>query len=307
MKNQFLLPAVAAAIGFAVAWIAKPAPSSSDKEPAAVEQPAPRAPVRTSSNRPRAGSDNSKRPTEVSAGDFPLVELAEQGPKTRTEAKMLRLTEALDLSIDQQGDIIRIVEETKAMATDQVPVIEDFLTRGRAVEEALAQTLDADQLAKFEELRERERDNRIEARAQRALNEVISEIDISPGQRDEVLARLRQAAKAEIQAIPAAATLLLNTSILPTGPDDLSVDGVLILNELSTAPPSPDDPMEAHRIVLRRQRQELEEKLRCFDGILTPGQMGQYHAALAERKAIMDQLAAPRFGDDPVPPEAIPE
>ena len=62
-------------------------------------------------------------------------------------------------------------------------------TRGKMLEETLAKILTPEQLAKFEELRVRERENRIESRAQRSLAQVIEEIDLSPGQRDEVLAR----------------------------------------------------------------------------------------------------------------------
>ena len=290
MKPQYLLPAIAAAIGFSVAWVVKPsAPASADVDSATTEKAAPRTPVR--SPRMRDNSAQGRRPSEVNAGDFPLATLAEQGPKTRSEAKMLRLTEALDLDIGQQGAIIGIVEETRAAATDTVPVLEDMLTRGQAVEQALAKLLSPEQLKRFEELRVRERENRVEARAQKVLTEVISEIDLSPGQRDEVLARLRLYTKEQIQAIPAAATLLLNTSVLPTGPKDLSVEGVLLLHQLSQETTFIEDPMEAHRLVIQRQRQQLEERLECFDGILTSGQMSQYHAALAESNAIRDQLA----------------
>ena len=308
MKPQYLLPVIAAAIGFSVAWIAKPGPPPLvDNSPAAAGKPEPKKPVRNESPHSRPSSMAEKRPTEVKSGDFPLANLADQGPKTRIEAKMLRLTEALGLSIDQQGEIIRVTEETKAAASDSVPVIVDLATRGKALEEALAKILTPEQLAKFEELRTRERENRIEARAQRSLTQIIEEIDLSPGQRDEVLARLRQAAKTQIQAIPAAATLLLNTSMLPIESKDLTVDGVLVLNQLAEAPASPDHPMEAHQKVIQRQRQELEERLQCFDGVLTAGQMGQVHAAIAERRANLDQLqarsreAAPT-GAQPAPP-----
>jgi len=292
MKPQYLLPVIAAAIGFSVAWIAKPASPPLAESPAAAGKPDPKKPARNESPHSRPSSMAEKRPTEVKSGDFPLANLADQGPKTRIEAKMLRLTEALGLSIDQQGEIIRATEETKAAASDSVPIIVDLATRGKALEDALAKILTPEQLAKFEELRIRERENRIEARAQRSLSQIIEEIDLSPGQRDEVLARLRQAAKTQIQSIPAAATLLLNTSMLPIESKDLSVDGVLVLNQLAEPPASPDNPMEAHQKVIQRQRQELEERLQCFDGVLTAGQMGQVHAAIAERRANLDQLQA---------------
>lgn len=306
MKTQQLLPVLAAAIGFSIAWVIKPAASVSTGTSTPEQQSGSNKPARNDSPRNRPTSAAEKRPKEVDAGDFPLADLAEQGPKTRVEAKLLRLSEALDLSIDQQGEIISALEEAKASATDTVPVIQDMAARGKALEAALTKILTTEQLAKFEELRVRERENRIESRAQRSLSQVIEEIDLSPGQRDDVLARLRQYAKEQIQSIPASATLLLNTSMLPTEAKDLSVDGVLTLTRISEAPAAPDNPMEAHRIVINRQRQELEERLQCFDGVLTAGQMGQVHAAIAEKQANLDKLRQPPARELPVEGSIVP-
>jgi hypothetical protein len=296
MKNQYLLPTAAALIGFSVAWVAKPTPAPVIKTSTTVVESGPKRTTRSSADS-RSNNLNGKRPKEVNASDFPLVEMAEKGPKTRDEAKMLRLTEALNLSIDQQGEIIRLVEESPATASDKVSVIEDLANRGKVIEEALNKLLSPEQLAKFNELRVRERENQIEARAQRELTGVIQEVDLSPQQREDVLERLRQAAKAELQGIPSAATLLFEKSVLPTGKTELSVEGVLLLAKLGE-PVISDDPMAAHAKVLQNQRQELEDKLSCYDGILTSAQMGQYYAALAEQKEAMK-----RFPSQMAPPE----
>jgi predicted Fe-S protein YdhL (DUF1289 family) len=290
MKSQHLLPLLAAAIGFAVAWAVKPAAIAPVGTISENTKPGAKTLPRNDSPRHRPSSVAEKRPKEVKAGDFPLADLADQGPKTRSEAKMLRLNEALGLSIDQQGSIIKALEDAKAAVDDQVPVIQDLAARGKTLEAALAKILTPEQLAKFEELRTRERENRIEARAQRVLSHMIEEIDVSPGQRDEVLARLRQSAKEQVQEIPASATLLLSSSMLPTDASDPSVDALLMLARIGEDPPSPDNPLEAHRIILARQRQEIEEQLQNYDGILTSGQMGQIHAAIAEKRAILEHL-----------------
>lgn len=289
MKSQHIVPVLAAAIGFAAAWAVKPAGTPAAGSPSTAEKPGPNKPTR-SPQRDRTPSVTEKRPKEVNAGDFPLADLADKGPKSRNEAKMLRLSEALDLSIDQQGAIISALEAAKAAISDDVPVILDMAKRGGDLEDALAKILTPEQLAKFEEIRVRERENRTEARAQGMLSKIIEEIDLSPGQRDEALARFRQYAKELIQSIPASATLLISTSLLPTDAMDLSVESVLELARISEDPPAPDDPIKAHEIVLNRQRQALEDQLRCLDGILTPAQMGQVHAAIAERQAAIDKL-----------------
>lgn len=313
MKNPYIVPALAAVIGFAVAWVAKPGGS-----PAPVtgktEETAPTRPGRSVTTS-RPSPEDNKRPKEVKASDFPLVDQAEQGPKTRDEARMLRLTEALGLTIDQQGSIISLIEEIQSKADDSIPVIQDLANRGKAIEEALAKILSPEQLAKFQELRVRERENRAEVRAQRMLTDAIEDIDLSPEQREEVLDRLRLKAKADVQTIPASATLLLDKSMLPTNNKELSVDGVLVLAQMGEQI-DVSDPLAAHQKVLDRQRQDLEDILKCYDGILTSGQMGQYQAALLERREIMkrlpkdrqteEALAEPRLAPvAPLPPEVI--
>ncbi|HEX7260823.1 MAG TPA: hypothetical protein VF258_03325 [Luteolibacter sp.] len=287
MKSTYLLPVATAFIGFSIAWLAKP---DATPAPSAVKvgETAPRKPVRAApGNRPSDAA--SQRSKQVKASDFPLADQADQGPKTRDEAKMLRLTEALGLSLDQQGALIQLIEKVQASTNATAPVIEDLTARGKAIQEGLAKLLTPDQLAKFEELRLRERENRIEVRSQKMLTAAIDEIDLSPEQREEVLNRLREKSKAELQAIPAAATLLFDKSLLPTNGRELSADGILLLAKMSEDPPV-GEPMAVHQQFLDRKRGELEELLKCFDGILTPGQMGQYQAALAETRAIIDKL-----------------
>lgn len=289
MKTQHLLPIVASAIGFAVAWIAKPAPASEGKPDAGKTTTSSGPRTRPDSGRTRPDALAGRKPAEVRAGDFPLVDEAEKGPKTRSEAKMLRLTEALGLTIEQQGDIIKAIEESKSANTGQVPVIEDLVIRGRKVEEQLAKILSPEQYEKFQEIRARERDNRIELGATRALYQVLNEIDLSPGQRSEALARLRQVEKEKIQEVPAAATLLLKTSVLPTDARELTIDGVLALSRIANTVP-PENPQDGHQQLIQRQKEAMEEKLRCFDGILSPGQMRQYQAILAEQKSVIDRI-----------------
>lgn len=307
MKSNYLLPAVTALVGFSIAWLAKPDSAPAPNLTKSEESAAPR-PTRSDPGLRPTPADN-KRPKEVKAGDFPLADQAEQGPKTRDEAKMLRLTEALGLSIDQQGEIIKLIESVQASASATAPVLEDLTTRGRAVEEGLAKLLTPEQLAKFEELRVRERENRIEVRSQKMLTAAIDEIDLSPDQREEVLNRLRQKSKAELQSIPYSATLLFDKSMLPTGGKELSADGILLLAQMGEKVEL-GDPMVAYQKVIDRQRGELEELLKCYAGILTPGQMGQFQAAMAENRETLKKLPKPgKLPTSPVTetdPSAVP-
>ncbi len=288
MKPKFLIPVLTAAIGFTLAWVAKPT------VPGIVLPITPweTGPIKTTriETKNRHSPDEAKRPQEVKASDFPLADQADQGPKTRDEARMLRLTEALGLTIDQQGDVIKLVEDAQATINGEIPVIQDLTNRGKMIEDGLTKLLSPEQLAKFQELRIRERENRIEIRAQQMLSLAINDIDLSPAQREQVLDRLRQRSMAELQSIPAAATLLFDKSMLPTHNKELSVEGVLILAKMGEIPINDKDPMAAHNKVLKTQRQELEDVLKCFDGVLTAGQMGQYQAGLTETREILKRL-----------------
>ncbi len=290
MKSPYLLPAATAVIGFSIAWFAKPGgtpvtPPAGAAKTGEISQARPARP----NSQPRPTAADGKRPAEVKASDFPLADQFEQGPKTLEEAKMLRLSEALGLSVDQQGAIISLIEKVQATASDKGGVIDDLATRGKAVEEGLKELLTPEQLAKFQQVRERARENLSELRAQQDFKSALEEIDLSPEQKEDVLNRLRQKSKADLQAIPAAATLLFDKSILPTGNKELSVDGVLLLAQIGQEV-SFGDPMVARQKVIDRQRSELERLLECFDGILTPAQMGQYQATIAEQRAIMQRL-----------------
>ncbi|GAA5128245.1 hypothetical protein JIN84_01765 [Luteolibacter yonseiensis] len=307
MKSKFLLPAVTAVLGFTLAWVAKPGNPAATAARQVEESPAKRLP-RAESGVTSPSGDN-KRPKDVKASDFPLADAADKGPKTRDEARMLRLTEALGLSIDQQGDIIKLIEDVQAAMDGNVPVLQDLATRGKAIEEGLTKLLSPEQLAKFQELRVRERENRVESRAQKMILGAIEDIDLSPEQREEVLKRLRLRAKNEMQAIPDAATLLLDKSMLPTNNKELSMDGILLLTKIDEDGAPSENPAQAHQKVLDSQRRDLEETLNCFDGILSSGQMGQYQASLAEARAILEKIpkmrGEARATPEPVPPVTV--
>jgi hypothetical protein len=289
MKVQQYLPLLAAAIGFSVAWVIKTGPAPVAAPAGAAEKSGPKKSARSETKGPRPNSMAERRPAEVKPGDFPLTSAAAQAPKNREEAKMVRLTEALGLSAEQQAEITKAMEEAKAGADKNLPIIEDLTIRGRKVEECLKNLLSAEQLAKFDEMRVRERENRIETRCQMALMQVIREIDLSPGQRDEALSRLRQAEKARVQSIPSAAALLLKTSVLPTVSESMTVDSLISIAQLAESPPG-SDPAANTRQMLAIKRQNLEDKLRCFDGLFTPGQMNQYYAVLGDERALIERM-----------------
>ncbi|MES2995565.1 MAG: hypothetical protein V4733_02020 [Verrucomicrobiota bacterium] len=290
MKLQTFLPLIAASIGFAVAWMVKPkAPPMVLPPQQVAEGVAPAIP----SNRPDRESSESTSPKveEVKAGDFPLAGAAEAGPKTAEEAKMRRLSEALGLSLDQQAKIVAALQAARQSESGETSALADLATRGRQVEEALKAILTPEQFAKFAGLRARQNENRIEQRAHKELDPVLERIDLSPGQREEVAARLRQYQREELQEVPAAAMLLLGASMLPTDPRDPGIDGILAMVAMEEGGVDPSStPTEVFEQMNLRQKEALERRLECFEGILTPGQMAQYHAYLAEQEKMFEEM-----------------
>ncbi len=78
--------------------------------------------------------------------------------------------------------------------------------------------------------------------------------------------------------------------MLPTNNKELSVDGVLLLAQMGEEYIERSDPAAAHQKVLDRQRQELEDILECYHGVLTSAQMGQYQATLLEQRDLMNRM-----------------
>lgn len=289
--KPYIFPALTALIGFSAAWALKPEAKPSKSVTSAAEtSPSPRSSRLAGGD--RSANSGGKNTKQAKNTNFPLADQLDSGPKTRDEARMLRLTEALGLAVDQQGAIIRLIEEAQAKPDETGSAIQDITIRGKIVEEGLAQILTPEQLAKFEEMRLRERENRVEQRALRSLIPALEDIDLSPEERDQVLARLRQKARADMQTIPAAATLLLDKSMLPTNNKELSVDGILTMAKMAETPDP--DPMVAHQNVMNANRQELEDLIACFDGLLSPGQMGQYQAGINESRELMKKMQVPR-------------
>lgn len=296
-SSALLLPCVTAVAGFAVAWFAKPVPPVVAKEvDRLVTEAAPRA---SRSGPERAASSANKPPAEVHASDFPLSEQMGQAPKSRGEAKMLRLAEALGLAVDQQAAIAHLIEQAHANPNPEVGALRDLAMRGKLLEDGLRGLLTPEQWTKFEQLRDRAKDNLGDLRAQEEFKTALEDIDLSTQQKSEILSRLREKAKADLQGIPAAATLLFRSSVLPVGDNELAVDGVLLLAQIGDDV-SYTDASEAHQKITDRNLAELERLLKCFDGVLTPAQMGQYQATIAERQELLKRLPA-GLGNRPMP------
>ncbi|MCX6874233.1 MAG: hypothetical protein NTW21_10565 [Verrucomicrobia bacterium] len=307
MKPSLTIPVLTTLIGFGLGWMAKPSanpapgPTSAatclhqatDRESPAVVPPTspppppspPRPDVRPNAGGPAAEvQDDSARSTEPG-----------------NAAKMLRLAEALGLSDEQQADLKHIIAESlkafNAGNPAQPPranaMLDQFASSATAIEKSLGTLLTPEQCTAFAQLRKRQLDNRIETRAQRDLGSLTEVTDLSPEQRDQVLAQLRQSTAAELGAMPAPLALILDSSVLPLGSLAPSEQSIQTLRQLADSQ-TPDNPAALHAKLVDNQRRTLDARLRLLKDILTPAQLAQYQATIDNQHAIHNLMLQPQ-------------
>lgn len=300
MKPSLVVPVLTLVVGFAGGWLTKPTPAP-PATPEVTAHPTPQPPPPAQPNaEPPATTPPPTVPLRA-PGPIATTPATGSAANSRDAAKMLRFIEAIGLSETQQADLNKIIADTRAAYTTTDPTkpmspketLDLVATCSMGLEKSLAALLTPDQAAKFAELRQRERDNRIEAKAHRELGHLSELTDLSPTQRDQILSQLRQANTAELSAIPASYALMLDSSVLPLGPHTMPEQSILTLTQLADTTDNAD-PAAVHDKIIAAQRRRLEERLNWLKPILTPAQLAQYQAAAAEQRAIHDLINPPR-------------
>jgi hypothetical protein len=297
MKLHLSIALAAAAAGFLGGWLAKPAPAAAPitaqatnthPVPAPVAVNPPPSPVEPP---PEPASPPPGRPPQVVRPDLPAV------AESVDAAKLQRLVELLGLDEKAQAELRRILDETAKAFAGGDPTkplsAKDTLDRLAAATTSLEQSLKAlltpEQATLFAALRQRERDNRIEAKAQRELSRLCEITDLSPAQREQILAKLRETTAGELGSLPPAYSLMVEPSVLPLGPHALPEQSILTLTQLAEVDTATDH-NAAHAKLIEGQRQRLEEQLSYLRGILTPAQLAQYQAAAAGQRTLQELL-----------------
>jgi hypothetical protein len=296
MKPSLILPALCALVGFSLGWMLKPAPSPSV---AATSPPAPAA----SPLNPNPAPSTPARPVRKPATSAPAA-AAPGDPGAFTDpkdaAKMLRLVEALGLSDAQQADLKKIIAETRqslvageaGLPAGSPDLLTLHSTGGNTLETSLAALLTPEQNTAFAELRKRGLDNRIEVKAQRELGQLLEITDLSAEQRAKVFQRLRATTATDLASIPASLALVLDSSMLPLGPQAVSEQTIRTLREIADAQDL-GDPSAVHAKLIASQRRKLDAHLKLLTDILTPAQVAQYQATIAAQRAIHDLMNPP--------------
>jgi hypothetical protein len=298
MKPQLLYIAGAVIIGFSIAWFLKPSPAVEEKKAAVVERP--KKTTAAPSSRTE-GPDDPRNPREPaplpSAADS---EQAVAGPsieavKSRDEARMIRLAEALGLSKEQQAALTTMIEAAQASSGNTPGTspsafssMENAITMGGNIEKSLDSILTPEQAEAFQKLRERNRTNQVETTAQKEVSELTGGIDLTPEQRQKALDIVRGKVSERYSSWPSGLELTLDTSVLPTGPAAISSESV---DSMRFFAESEKDPAAAQAAKIEKQRRALDDQLTLYGAILSPGQMTQFRAEIDERKKTLDRLS----------------
>lgn len=290
MKPTVILPIVTAIAGFGLAWVIKPAPqagaSSVTKTPERERQrSAPAAPIQEEaperSSPPPGTPGNATQPLDAAQA---IGEL-----KNRDEAKLARLVEALSLNEGQKAAVLKAVSAADtALKSDEgseAGKIMQVASQAAAdLEKAILALLTPEQAAAFAALRQRSQDNNVESNSQDQVSKFSKAIDLSPEQRELMLARIRDDVRKEYEQRPQGLDLLLDTSPLPTGTAVIADSSVASMALLAGG----EDPAKNMETMQAEQRKNLDAQVDKYKDILTPAQLSRLQVEIEEKKRILD-------------------
>lgn len=299
MKSTLLIPAAAVVFGFILGWAVKPAPAPPPAPPVAEAPPsAPRVADR--------GGDSvvpSERPPAEAPAILPADPQAFQGSlqnlakarEQREIAKMSRLAEALNLTAEQQTAIQELLAQAAQTAasapadgrfTEGAENLALLEKAGSTLIAGLNELLDPAQREALSEMISRDRENRLEAAAQRELAEMLDRLDLSADQRAAALERSREAAADGAGTLTPELEVMLESSILPLGGHAMSREAA----EIFRAAPAAGGEAVAKWNYFERRTRELDARMERMRDILTPAQLESYRAALDEQRVFLEHL-----------------
>lgn len=310
MNSRSLILPATALLAFAGGWLLKPTPQA-----ATTQAPAEGTPSRPPGASPAKSRDRESRPLVLKRrGDDAVIEdqkadperaaaeiAFERGFQNATEraekARLMRIAEALGLSPEQQATMEVLLanrrdgfRDLQGGGKNPAEIVEQAARAERGFQEQVAKLLDPEQAAALSDLRQREHDNEVEARAQRDLADLIGLVDLSPEQRDQALATLRNGSAEAIAKRPEGWSVMNETLDILGGQTASVFED---MGDFMADPESLTNPGEIHRRLVQSQRDATERKLRELAGILTPGQLAQYRATLEARAGFMEQFTPP--------------
>lgn len=217
---------------------------------------------------------------------------------TRAEkARLTRLSEALGLSPEQRETLEVLLanrrdgfRELQGGGSNPAASIQQASVYEQRFMEDVKKLLDPEQVSALEDFKQREKDNHIEAKAQRDVADLIGQVDLSEEQREQALEALRKLSETAAAKRPPG-WALMNEAMGMMGGSQVSV--LEDLGGVMDDPAAMSDPQEIQRRLVQAQRATAEARVSALTAILTPGQLSQYRANLEARSAMMESFTPP--------------
>ncbi len=309
MKTSTLVASAAALTGFATGWLLKPSAPPVTSGGAGPEPPAGKAAgFASGKSRDRdegplvlkaRGSGEMKADPEGASAQVAFERGFQSATERAENARLSRFAEALGLSPEQRATVEVLLANRRDGFRDlsgsgKTPseIVAAAAQAERRFDDQLAKILDPEQQDAYAALREREKENSIEAKAQRDLADLLGQIDLSADQREQALEALR-AGSAEAQAKRPAGWTLMNESMNILGGAHAAV--MEEMGEFMGDDEAMADSQEFHRRLAESRRASMEGTLSRLAAVLTPGQLAQYRATLEARTQMVEQFTPPKF------------
>jgi hypothetical protein len=313
MKPTTLVATAAALAGFASGWLLKPSGEAPVGDNTAAGQVSGEDPGFSSGksgerdNRPLVlkprgtvgGVEELEADPELASAEHNFKRNFEGATERAENARLSRLAEALGLSPEQRASVEVMLANRRdgfrnlnggGMTPSEM--VAHAAQAEQRFEAQLAKILDPEQADAYAAFRAREKENSIEAKAQRDLSDLIGQIDLSAEQRELALETLR-AGSAEVHARRPAGWTVMNESMSLLGGAHASV--LEDMGEFMGDDAAMADSQEFHRRLVESKRAVMETNLSRLASVLTPGQLAQYRATLEARASFMEQVTPPKF------------
>ena len=316
MKNTVIIGLLCLGIGFGVARLLVPSPE--DPESAEIQKSpssTPGDPKRSAdlsgeiskSDRPDPSAivlngkeadpnvEDIRQRFQTGQGRFRKIMAERQ--KNKEEVRIQKLVDRLGLT-DAQADKLRAYfaknrEELEALMADGDWRKMRQLTKtlgDDALDAALADILTDDQKTAYEEMKQRDLANKVEARAYRDLATIQGILDLNPAQKDQVYAILHKDAAQKTESNPEANSIIATITEgigLDINPDDLGIGFSGAIQSFVHRAGGGEQPSEDRDDFLQsirdNQQQEIDNKVELLAPVLDEGQEETYRTHLETR------------------------
>jgi hypothetical protein len=247
---------------------------------------------------PRGSKGSSaEEDAEIASAQMRFQETFGSAAERAENARLSRLAEALGLSAEQRETLAVLLanrrdgfRDLKGAGSSPTESIQQASLYEQRFMEDVKKLLDPEQLGALESFKQREKDNDIEAKAQRDVADLIGQVDLSEEQREQALEAMRKLSESAAAKRPAG-WALMNESFGMLGGNQVSV--LEDLGGVMDDPEAMKDPQEIQRRLAQAQRATAEARVAALTSILTPGQLAQYRATLEARSALMEGFTPP--------------